>query len=70
VIPDPPSPERRLEGGCLVVENGSHETLPASEVKALAADFLSGIDVAGRAIALPPPDFPTAAEALAGPPPF
>jgi pimeloyl-ACP methyl ester carboxylesterase len=54
----------------LVVENGSHETLPAPEVQALVADFLSGVDVAGRTIALPPPDFPTAAEALEGPPPF
>lgn len=54
----------------VVVENGSHETLPAPEVQALVADFLSGVDVAGRTIVLPPPDFPTAAEALEGPPPF
>ena len=54
----------------VVVENGSHETLPADDVQALVADFLSGVDVGGRTIALPPPDFPTVAEALEEPPPF
>jgi pimeloyl-ACP methyl ester carboxylesterase len=52
----------------VVVENGSHETLPAEAVQALVADFLAGAEVAGRGVTLPAPRFPTAAEALAGPP--
>ena len=48
----------------VVVENGSHETLPADEVQTLVADFLGSADVSGRAVTLPPPRFPTAAEAL------
>ena len=51
----------------VVVENGSHETLPAEEVQSLVADFFKGIDVAGRSVSLPPPDFPTPAELLAPP---
>lgn len=49
----------------VVVENGSHETLPADEVQTLVADFLGGADVSGRTVTLPPPRFPTGAEALA-----
>jgi pimeloyl-ACP methyl ester carboxylesterase len=49
----------------VVVENGSHETLPASEVQALVADFLGGADVSDRTVTLRPPRFPTAVEALA-----
>ena len=51
----------------VVVENGSHETLPADDVQSLVADFFGGADVAGRTVSLPPPDFPTPAEILAPP---
>lgn len=51
----------------IVVENGSHETLPADEVQALIADFFAGTDVAGRTVSFPEPDFPSPAAALAPP---
>ncbi|MGH7566698.1 MAG: alpha/beta hydrolase [Gemmatimonadota bacterium] len=73
---DPNTPPAQVEealagfpnGLHVVVENGSHETLPADEIQALVADFLGGADVSGRAVTLPPPRFPTAAQALAVPP--
>ena len=52
----------------VVVENGSHETLPAEEVQVLVADFLAEMDVTGRVVTLPFPRFPTPAEILTGPP--
>jgi pimeloyl-ACP methyl ester carboxylesterase len=48
----------------VVVENGSHETLPAEEVQALVADFLGGADVSGRAVTLPEPRFLSPAAVL------
>jgi pimeloyl-ACP methyl ester carboxylesterase len=52
----------------VVVENGSHENLPAEDVQVLVADFLAAMDVLGRVVSLPPPRFPTPAEILTGPP--
>jgi len=46
----------------LVVANGWHELLPAPDVQQTVADFLAGIDVAGRRIAVPPPRFFSIAE--------
>jgi pimeloyl-ACP methyl ester carboxylesterase len=48
----------------VVVENGSHETLPAVEVQDLIVDFLAGEDVVGRAITLPVPRFLSSTAAL------
>ena len=72
---DPNAPPAQAEealtgfpnGVHVVVENGSHETLPAEDVQSLVADFFEGADVAGRTVSLPPPDFPTPAEILAPP---
>lgn len=41
----------------LVVAGGWHELLPAPDVQQTVADYMAGIDVAGRKIALPPPRF-------------
>jgi hypothetical protein len=72
---DPNAPPAQAEevlagfpnGVHVVVENGSHETLPAAEVQAVVLDFLGGADVAGRTISLPAPDFPSPAAILAPP---
>jgi pimeloyl-ACP methyl ester carboxylesterase len=48
----------------VVVENGSHETLPADEVQDLIVDFLAGEDVVGRAVTLPVPRFLSSTAAL------
>ena len=72
---DPNAPPAQAEealagfrnGMHVVVENGSHETLPATEVQSLVVDFLGGADVTGRGVSLPPPDFPTPAGILAPP---
>jgi pimeloyl-ACP methyl ester carboxylesterase len=68
----PPAQAEEALGGFpngvhVVVENGSHETLPADDVQSLVADFFGGADVAGRTVSLPAPDFPTPAEILAPP---
>ena len=48
----------------LIVENAGHEdTLPMPEVQQAIADHLAGKDVAGRHLALPPPDFKSVDEA-------
>ncbi|HJU86341.1 MAG TPA: alpha/beta fold hydrolase [Gemmatimonadota bacterium] len=52
----------------VVVENGSHETLPADQVQDLVVDFLAGEDVTGRAVSLPVPEFVSPAAALEGRP--
>jgi pimeloyl-ACP methyl ester carboxylesterase len=68
----PPAQAEEALGGFpngvhVVVENGSHETLPADDVQSLVADFFRGADVAGRTVSLPPPDFPSPAELLVPP---
>ena len=73
---DPNAPPAQAEealagfsnGVHIVVENGSHETLPAAEVQSLVVDFFAGADVTGRTISLPLPDFPPPAEILTAPP--
>ena len=70
---DPNAPSAQAEealagfpnGTHVVVENGSHETLPAAEVQSLVVDFLGGADVSGRRVSLGPPDFPAPAGILA-----
>ena len=49
----------------ITVENGFHETLPAEEVQALTAQFLSGGRVGRRIVRLPEPEFATVEEAKA-----
>jgi len=49
----------------LVVANGWHELLASGEAQQVAIDYLSGQDVAGRRIAVPPPRFFSIAEAKA-----
>ena len=44
-------------GGHLIVENGAHETLPASDVQAVVTDFFKGQDISGRRVVLPSPRF-------------
>lgn len=50
-------------GTHIVVENGFHETLPATQVQDAVFDFLNGQDVSGRRIVFAPPRFDTIAEA-------
>ncbi len=72
---DPNAPPAQAEealagfsnGVHVVVENGSHETLPAEDVQSLVVDFFAGADITGRTVSLPAPDFPTPAEVLAPP---
>ena len=52
-------------GTHLVVENGFHETLPASEVQEVVAAYFRGEDVRGRRIELAPLRFLTIEEAKA-----
>lgn len=47
----------------LIVQNGSHETLPAEAVQEVVTAFFAGEDVSGRRIALPPPRFLSLSEA-------
>ena len=49
----------------LIVENGGHETLPSGDVQAVIVDFFRGVDVSGRVVAFPPPDFLSVEEAKA-----
>lgn len=41
----------------LIVENGGHENLPATDVQTVVVDFFRGQDVSGRRLAFPPPQF-------------
>ncbi len=47
----------------LVVENGSHETLPFADVQQAVIDFFAKKDVRGRRIVLPAPNFMSVEEA-------
>ena len=52
----------------LIVENASHEFLPAADVQAVIVDFFKGDDVSKRKISLPRPRFISVEEAKSPPP--
>ena len=47
----------------IIVENGFHETLPASEVQDIIVDFFKGQDVTGRRVTFTRPVFLTLEQA-------
>ncbi len=58
----PPMKAERMRWGFLrsthiIVENGFHETLPATEVQALVVEFLQGANVADRHVTFAAPSF-------------
>lgn len=51
-------------GAHMIVHNGFHETLVVPEVQRSVTDYLSGKEMRGRSIVMPPPKFLSVAEAL------
>ena len=72
---DPNAPPSQAEevgrgfsnGVHLIVENASHESLPATEVQNVIVDFFKGQDVSKRTISLPRPRFISVEEAKSPP---
>ena len=52
----------------LIVENGGHEMLPATEIQNLILDFFKSVDVSKRTLSLSRPRFISVEEAKAPPP--
>lgn len=73
---DPNAPPSQVEevrrgfpkGAHLIVENGGHEILPATEVQNVIVDFFKGQDVSGRMLSFPRPRFVSVEEAKSPPP--